>query len=197
VQKQWETAANELEKTIALAGRDYPDLDYGLVAQVFLQAGRVQEAKRYARKAGLILTEQEEEPAEADADSVPETGTGAGAPMVNPAADSLDFHDKALALAEAGKNEEARENFLISLKLNPSFAQAWNNLGTLSFIEGKLDEAKEHYERALVEDPEYADAHYNLALLLAKLGDLKGARLHADRAKKLGKDISALEGVLK
>jgi tetratricopeptide (TPR) repeat protein len=117
--------------------------------------------------------------------------------MVNPAQDAIDFQDKALAFAQAGKNTEARENFLISLKLNPSSAQGWNNLGTLSFFENKLDEAKTQYERAIEEDPKYADPYYNLALLLAKQGDLKGARARADEAKKLGKDLTPLKEILK
>lgn len=204
VQKNWGQAASELDKAIRLAGKDYPNLDYALVAQVFLQAGRVKEAKVFARKAGLTISERQEEVAPTNPDGtsaitnpVPKQGTGSEAPMVNPAQDSIDFHDKALAFAEAGRNAEARENFLISLKLNPSFAQAWNNLGTLSFLENKLDEAKTEYERAIQEDPTYADPHYNLALLLAKQGNLKAARIQADLAKKYGKDISALEPVLK
>lgn len=198
-QKQWVKAADELEIALDLADNDYPEIDYGLVAQVFAQAGRLNKARIYARRAGLTITGTDSSlpspsAVEGTGATIDQGGKqNAEAPMVNPASDALEFHDKALAFAQAGKNAEARENFLIALKLNPSFATAWNNLGTLSFFENKLDEAKTQYERAVEADPEYADAHFNLALLLIKTGKISDAREHMQRAKELGKDIASLE----
>lgn len=207
-QKEWVKAAHELDIALKMAGKDYPDIDYAFVAEVFAQAGRLSEARMYARRAGKVLTEAplEQVPTLSGASlssarSAVSPLSGAesseAVPMVNPAQDAIDFHDKALELAQSGQNVEARENFLIALKLNPSFAEAWNNLGTLSFFENKLDEAKMQYERAVELLPEYVDAHFNLALLLLKTGDSAGAKTHMERAKELGKDIATLEQMLK
>ncbi len=199
-QQRWDIAADELEQTLRLAGNDYPDIDYAFVAEIFLRAGRIDEARMYARRAGKTITEETEPAPSAASGAVlpPSAGQSSSAvPMVNPAQDALDFHDKALAFAEAGNNAEARENFLLALKLNPSFAQAWNNLGTLSFFEGKLEEARTQYERALKEQPEYADAEFNLALLLLQMKNFDGAKPHIARAKELGKDVTLLEQMLK
>lgn len=196
--EQWKEAADAFETAVDLAGKNYPDMDYGLLAQVFAKADRMSEARFYARKAGkeLILrdTTTTSETIVPSGQSAPAEGS---VPMVNPAQDSIDFHDLALSQAQAGNLVEARKNFLNALKLNPRFAQAWNNLGTLSFNEGKLDEAKGQYERAIVEWPEYPDAHYNLALLLINMGDLKNAKLQIAEAKKLGKDTTTLEEYLR
>ncbi len=214
VQEDWKRAADELEKALTIAGDDYPNIDYAFVTKVFAQAGRPNDAKRYARKGGLRLTLESTAPLSGNGSGItlppPAVGVpqgmiqnpgdeeiNAGAAMVNPAADALEYHNKALAFAEAGKNAEAREHFLISLKLNPSAAQTWNNIGTLSFLEGKFTEAKEQYERALEQQKDYADAHSNLGLLLLTTGDTEAAKPHIAEAKRLGKNTAALEVKLK
>lgn len=116
--------------------------------------------------------------------------------MINPAMDAIEFNDKALKFAEEGRNAEARENFEIAIMLNPSFAEAWNNLGTLSYFEGKTDEAREHFERAIKEWPEYDQAHFNLALLLAQAGEKEAATQHSYEAERLGKDVSQIRRLL-
>ena len=217
MQKQWKTAADELSTTLQLAGTDYPDIDYAFVAQVFAQAGRLSEAKGYARRAGQTLVESAPPTAATATGSlapVPPTTPGvppsavnmppaavngqqqAAAPMVNPEQDAIDFENKALQFAQNKQNDDARTNFLIALKLNPSFAEAWNNLGTLSFFEGKFDEAKTEYDRALKISPKYADVQFNMALLLLKTGHKDVAKPYMDQAKKLGKDTGILEQMM-
>ncbi len=208
-QQQWKKAADELDIMLKLADKDYPDMDYGYLAEVFTKAGRLRQARRYAHKAGLTLRASpvSDQPvtelpptlplsAAAQSSVSQSSASSRDVPMVNPAQDALEFGAKALELAQQGRNAEARENFQIAIHLNPSNPQAWNNLATLSFFEKKYDEAKEEYERALKEWPEYSDAHYNLALLLVQTGDSEAAKPHIQKAKELGKDVSPIEHLL-
>jgi tetratricopeptide (TPR) repeat protein len=44
------------------------------------------------------------------------------------------------------------------LKLNPSYAEAHNNLGNALHLLGKSEEALAHYRNALATRPDYAEA---------------------------------------
>ena len=65
-----------------------------------------------------------------------------------------------------------------SLPIDPSYVEAWNNLGIVLAELEETDRAVSAYRHALAIAPEYADAHYNLAETLAGNGDLAGARRH-------------------
>jgi len=48
------------------------------------------------------------------------------------------------------------------MRINPNFAEAYNNLGLTLKEMGKLKEAEENFSRALRINPEYATARQNL-----------------------------------
>ena len=53
-------------------------------------------------------------------------------------------------------------------RIDPTFAQAWYNLGDLLDDQGRTDAAIECLRKALRVAPDYADAMFNLALLLQR-----------------------------
>ena len=61
---------------------------------------------------------------------------------------------------------------------DPTYVEAWNNLGTLLTECERTDEAIEALERALEIVPMYADAHFNLATTLAAGGRVDEACHH-------------------
>lgn len=106
---------------------------------------------------------------------------------------------RARALIKSEKFDEAKEELLEALKLNPSSALAYKNLGILQEElgdraqnkEDKLKlykEAEEGYIKAIELNDMYPSAHRHLANLLAKIGRYKEAENEYRRGKKVVAD---------
>lgn len=88
--------------------------------------------------------------------------------------------------------EGAERAYLRAVELNPRFADALVNLGTVYHDRGRntggrqgrelLGKSVEYYRRALQELPNHADAWANMGLAYYDMGDLPGARRAYDRA---------------
>ncbi len=74
-----------------------------------------------------------------------------------------------------GREDAALACYAESVSLNPGFADAQYNLGTLLLRQGKLNEAVSHFEAALATRPRDSRAHNNLADAFFRLGDLSAA----------------------
>ena len=70
------------------------------------------------------------------------------------------FSNQGHNLFKAGKLEEAIEQYLKSIELNPEFDQSHYNLGVALFNLKRYDEAIEHFKKVVNIDPESADAYY-------------------------------------
>ena len=62
------------------------------------------------------------------------------------------------------------EAFESAIGLNPDFAEAHNNLGTLYSKLGRMDDALACFQRAIDINPEYAEAHRNYSHVLLLQG---------------------------
>jgi protein O-mannosyl-transferase len=82
------------------------------------------------------------------------------------------------ALYEEGHTEEAIDQYLEVLRMEPEYAKAHYNLGLALNKQGHTDKAIEQYLQALRIKPDYADAHYNLGNALAKEGRTEEAIDH-------------------
>lgn len=78
-----------------------------------------------------------------------------------------------------------------ALALRPDYAEAMNNLGTLTRHSRGLMQAIAHFERALELKPDLYEAHNNLGLALQDRGDITQAIRHFDRALALRPDFVA------
>jgi Tfp pilus assembly protein PilF len=58
-----------------------------------------------------------------------------------------------IRVAQNGLWKEARYRWEKAVELDPTYAQAWNNLAIAYEHEGKFDDARKAYERALELDP--------------------------------------------
>jgi Tfp pilus assembly protein PilF len=76
----------------------------------------------------------------------------------------------AKALQDAGRLDEAAEEFSTALRFNPNSAKAHANLATVLIGKGNLEEAQTHFEAALRIDPNNAEVHSGYAYLLERLG---------------------------
>jgi tetratricopeptide (TPR) repeat protein len=92
--------------------------------------------------------------------------------------DGAESGDTALALFEHGceldadpeQQGEAILSYRRALELDPEFADAACNLGTVHFNRGERERAREAYQQALEIDPRHLEANFNLGNLLEEEG---------------------------
>ena len=74
------------------------------------------------------------------------------------------------ALQEAGRLDEAVEQYNIALGFDPNDAKTHYNLATAQVAQSKIDAALEHFERALRLDPKGGDYRYDYGYALERVG---------------------------
>jgi tetratricopeptide (TPR) repeat protein len=99
--------------------------------------------------------------------------------------DAVTWHERAVALAEAGRVTEAEESERTALSLNPLLPEPHNRLGVLLAQRSRAQEALGHFETACSLDPNNAEAWNNRANALRSLGLLEDARQAYSRAAEL------------
>jgi tetratricopeptide (TPR) repeat protein len=93
------------------------------------------------------------------------------------------------------KNNEIKKaikEFKRAMKINPSFALAYNNLGEVYAFLEMYKEAIHEYERALEINPELSEAHFNMVISYILLKNYDLAWKHIDILNKLGVDTKIL-----
>ena len=96
----------------------------------------------------------------------------------------------AVALARAGRFEEAIPHYQKGLEINPQYYSIHNNLGMALFATGHVDDAIREYEKGLEIYPDMAELHNNLGQALAQTGQLEGAVKHFERAVNIQPDYA-------
>src|SRR5437773_3277147 len=91
----------------------------------------------------------------------------------------------ATALQEAGRLDEAAEEFSTALRLNPGSAKAHVNLAGVLIGKGKLEEAQTHFEAALRIEPNNAEYHSGYSFVLDQLGRTDQAAAECEAAVRL------------
>ena len=80
--------------------------------------------------------------------------------------------DLAIAVLQVVPNEGTIETLR---KIEPNFADVYNNLGHGLAENGRAEEAIDWFRKAIEEDPEYAEAHQNLGIDLLEVDQVDGA----------------------
>jgi tetratricopeptide (TPR) repeat protein len=106
--------------------------------------------------------------------------------MPNPS----DLHiNWANALAKNREYEEAEAHLRRAIKIKPTYAPAYYNLGNLLQQQGKLNEAISNYRQALeLRMPNPYDVHLNLAIALAQNREYEQALKHLNAALRINPD---------
>lgn len=99
-----------------------------------------------------------------------------------------------MAFLQAGDRGAAKKAFKQAVKLNPRFADAYNNLGAVACIERKYNPAVHYLKQALALDENMASAHLNMAEAWAGLSNMDRAMTEYARALELDADILSTEG---
>jgi Tfp pilus assembly protein PilF len=92
---------------------------------------------------------------------------------------------EALELEQCGATSDAVDAYRAVLELDPAFAGAYVNLGTIFFTGRDLEEAEKNYRQAIEADPQYALARFNLGNLYDELGNRPAALKEYEAALKL------------
>lgn len=92
---------------------------------------------------------------------------------------ALDWFEAGCELdARPGRLADAIEAYRRAVTLDPDFADAHCNLGTVYFNQGDRDAARKWYEEALERDDTHLEAHFNLANLFEEAGRRESAVHH-------------------
>ncbi|MCB5206668.1 tetratricopeptide repeat protein [Methylovorus mays] len=81
-------------------------------------------------------------------------------------ADARGYFNLATALRDHGQLEDAVTAYRAALRMQPDYADAWNNLGEALRDQGNMDEAVKAYQQALQLAVAHPAANYNLAEFL-------------------------------
>jgi len=166
----------------------------GVMGFALMQAGRLEEAATWFRKAldadptfvsargdlGAVLTRL----GKAD-EAMEHLRSAVRAEPRNPV-----FHDQlGRALVQQQRLDEAIQHFKTAVELNPKGVRLRNNLGNALLLKGQLVAAIEQYAVALQLDPEHAEAHFNLGRALAEQNETEEALRHLAEARRLDPDL--------
>lgn len=95
---------------------------------------------------------------------------------------ALEWFERGCQLdADPATFDAAVEAYGRAVALDPSFADAHCNLGTIFYNRGDRTRARRHYEDALAAAPGHLEAHFNLANLLEEEGRREAALRHYKR----------------
>jgi DNA-binding transcriptional MerR regulator len=96
---------------------------------------------------------------------------------------AYDLYVQASALDEDPSTyDQAEELYGQAIRLDPSLAIAYTNLGNIRFRRGDETGAVELYRRAIEIDPRQPEAHYNLGYVMLERGDARGATAYFEQA---------------
>jgi tetratricopeptide (TPR) repeat protein len=96
---------------------------------------------------------------------------------------AYDTYVEASALDEdPATYDKAEELYAHAIRLDPSLAIAYTNLGNIRFRRGDEPGAEELYRHAIQVDPRQPEAHYNLGYVMLERGDAASAAPFFERA---------------
>jgi tetratricopeptide (TPR) repeat protein len=110
--------------------------------------------------------------------------------------DATTWHERALALTEAGRIDDALRSEDNARALNPLLPEVHNHIGVLQARKGRPDEALRSFDEAIRLDPNNVRAHTNRANALRAMGRAPEAREAYLAATRLAPDdADALNGL--
>jgi tetratricopeptide (TPR) repeat protein len=95
-----------------------------------------------------------------------------------------------VALKDSGKLDEAVEQWLYVLRIEPEHARANYNLGTAMIRQGKIAEAIAYFTNAVRGEVDFADAHNSLGSVLIQDGKIDAAIYQFQEALRIDPDTA-------
>lgn len=96
------------------------------------------------------------------------------------------YYNRANAFMRVKLTEKALADYNTAIELNPGFAAAYNNRGSLNYHGGRYNSALHDFNKAAELDPARPTAYVGLGLTYVALGDKSRGRVNLSRACDLG-----------
>jgi tetratricopeptide (TPR) repeat protein len=108
-----------------------------------------------------------------------------------PIVDSKSYYDRGRIFHKKGRLKDAKRLYKETLRQDPGYVDALNNLAVIYMLEKNFFEAQKNLEKAIRLKPDNVDPYYNLACLYAMKGEAKKSLTHLRKAVSL--DRSAIQ----
>jgi tetratricopeptide (TPR) repeat protein len=105
------------------------------------------------------------------------------------APDAKALYERARVFHKNGRLTNAKRLYQETLKVDPGYVDALNNLGVIFIHEKNYDAARQNFEKAIRVKPDHVDPYYNLACVYALMGETKPAIAHLKRAASLDRNV--------
>ncbi|MEE9612904.1 MAG: tetratricopeptide repeat protein [Desulfatiglandales bacterium] len=99
------------------------------------------------------------------------------------------FYGRASNFHKGGRLEDARRLYQETLRLDPGYGDALNNLGVIYIHEKNYLAAKKSFEKAIRLKPGYVEPYYNLACLHAIKGEVRQSLAYLRKAVSLDQSV--------
>ena len=99
-----------------------------------------------------------------------------------------EYFEEGMKLQEKWRYKEASKKYERAVKIDPSYAEAYSNLGYTYRKQGKLKKAVRTYKKAIKLDPNLAEAHEYLGETYAEMGKFDLAEKELKILQDLGSD---------
>ena len=99
------------------------------------------------------------------------------------------FYNRARIFHKSDRLQDARRLYQKTLRLDPGYVDALNNLGVIYIHEKDYPAAQSSLEKAIRLKPGYVDPYYNLACLYALRGEVRESLAHLKKAVLLDHSV--------
>ena len=103
--------------------------------------------------------------------------------------DAREFYERAKRYQKNGFLHDARRLYQETLRIDPGYVEALNNLGVIFIYEKDYKEAQSNFEKAIRLNPAYVDSYYNLACLSAIKGEVRKGLAYLKKAISLDQAV--------
>jgi tetratricopeptide (TPR) repeat protein len=101
-----------------------------------------------------------------------------------------EYFEEGKKLQEKWRYKEASKKYKRAVKIDPTYAEAYSNLGYTYRKQEKYDKAVSYYEKAIKLKPELAEAHEYLGEAYAEMGKFDLAEKELAILQELGSDLT-------
>ena len=113
------------------------------------------------------------------------------APSPTATLSSSDHVELGIEYAEKDELQKAIAEFERAIELDPNNADAYRNLGTVTYRSGRAEDAMTAYEQAVELNPNHGEAYGDLTWVYIELGKLPEAIVAGEKAVELAPDYAA------
>jgi len=98
-------------------------------------------------------------------------------------------YERAKALQRDGRLEDAKRFYQETLKVDPGYIEALNNLAVIYIAEKDYSGARSTFEKVILLKPDCVDSYYNLACVYAIQGEVYKSLVHLKKAILLNSSV--------